>query len=512
MAGQVYARGSASGARRLHHTRVAGVTILADRARTLAWLTGGQVDTAQVAVRMAALWAPPHPFDQASMFPGVHSLAPGFALELGRRGEAGERQWWQPPESELPLAEGAAGLRTALREAVGVRVEPGQRWAADLSGGMDSTSLCFLAAEAGAELVALTLDRSDPHNDDHTYARQAAASLPPSTVHLTFSSAQLPPYLTDLGVSGEPEDEPSLKRRDLAQQEHLAHTHRSHGARRRLCGQGGDHLVIPPLSHLHDLLRHQPHLAWKRLSGYAAKHRWSRIQAARALADRRPYGAWLAAQGERLLRDTYTAAPPLSWGLPVRMPPWATPRARELVAGLLRTAVDIPPLADTRSRHGWIHQARQAARVALAYDQHGMELDMPFCDDAVLEACLRLRAHEAVTPWTFKPLLATAMRGIVPQPLLERTTKSGATAEWHTGLKTQQRQLASWCEDSRLLATGLADPHILRRAWLSPGTLPAADGPLVEFALAIETWLREVEQHPLPRYLKEHPREPSAAR
>jgi asparagine synthase (glutamine-hydrolysing) len=141
-----------------------------------------------------------------------------------------------------------------------------------------------------------------------------------------------------------------------------------------------------------------------------------------------------------------------------------------------------------------------------------MGLEMPFCDDAVLEASLRLRAHEAATPWTYKPLLATAMRGLVPQPLLDHTTKSGATAEWYSGLTSQQRQLASWYEDSRLVSAGLADPHALRSAWLSPGILSAPDGPLVESTLAVETWLREVAQRPVPHYLKKHPREPSPAR
>ncbi|MDJ1136819.1 asparagine synthase-related protein [Streptomyces iconiensis] len=513
VSGQVYARGTAVGDRRLHHTRVGGVTVLADRARTLAWLIQARVDMAQAAVRMSSLGSPPHPFDQASMFLGVHVLAPGRALELGRNGYAGERRWWRAPTAELPPAEGASGLRTALREAVRARVRPGQVWAADLSGGMDSTSLCFLASEAGAELVALTLDWGNPEGEDPAYARKAVADLPSGTVHLLFPSARLPPYLTGLGDGGEPDDEPSLKQRDLAQQEHLSHTHRSRGARRRLCGHGGDHVVLPPTSHLHDLVRHQPRLASRYLAGYAAKYRWPRARTLRVLADRRPYGTWLAAQAETLLGGTGTApsAPP-AWDPPVGMPFWATARAREMYANLLREAAHTLPLAATRGRHGWIHQARQAGRVALIYDQYGMGLEMPFCDDAVLHACLRVRAHEAATPWTYKPLLAAAMRGIVPAPLLNRTTKGDATREWHTGLKVQQRCLAAWLEDSRLVAAGLAEPRALRHAWLSPATLRAADGPAVEFTLAVESWLRGIERHPVPAHLREHPREPSSAR
>jgi asparagine synthase (glutamine-hydrolysing) len=52
----------------------------------------------------------------------------------------------------LPVAEGAEGLRQALLDAVASRIRPGEAVAADLSGGLDSPSVCFAAAAAGADL------------------------------------------------------------------------------------------------------------------------------------------------------------------------------------------------------------------------------------------------------------------------------------------------------------------------------------------------------------------------
>ncbi|UED85402.1 asparagine synthase-related protein [Streptomyces profundus] len=512
VAGRVYARGTASGSRRLYRAEVDGVTVVADRARTLARFTGATVDLRQVASRLVSVATPPFPLDQASFFDGVRAVPPGQAVLLERAGEAAERRWWQPPESELPLAEGAEGLREALLAAVRARVAPGRRWAADLSGGMDSTSLCFLAAEAGAELVTLTLDPGAPGDEDVAYARRAAAGLPSDTPHLVFDATALPSYYTGLD-EGEPEDEPTLGIRDRAQQEHLAGVAHAYGVKRRLCGQGGDQLVIPPPSYLHDLVRREPRRATRQLAAYAAKERWPRTATLRALADRRPFGAWLTAEAGRVTGDHGPAGDVrLGWGLAMSLPHWATDRARESTAGLLREAATrTQPLADTRGRHLWLYMAQQSGRVALLYDRLGIALDMPFCDDAVVEACLRVRPHEATTPWAYKPLLATAMRGIVPQPLLDRTTKGNATPEWHRGMRVHQRTLAGWLEDSRLVAAGLAEPRALARAWLSPGTLPAHEGPPAEASVTLESWLRALERHPAPRYLEEHTHEPEPA-
>ncbi|KUL46001.1 hypothetical protein ADL22_10755 [Streptomyces sp. NRRL F-4489] len=507
--GVVHARGAAAGARRLYRASVDGVAVVADRARTLAWLTGAGVDMAQLAARITCLESTPFPLDRAAVFEGVRAVPPEHAVHLDRSGRADERRWWQAPPQDLPLAEGAAGLRQALREAVAARVRPGQVWGADLSGGMDSTSLCFLAAETGAQLVTTTLELSDAANEDAGYARSAAAALPRGTTCLSFPIAELEPYLTGLADGGEPDDEPALKRRDLAQQRRIRAVLREHGAERRLCGQGGDHVVLPPECHLHDLVRHRPAAAVRRLAAFAALQRWPRGATARCLADRRGHGAWLAGQAALLARGrTPAAAPDLGWGPSMTPSPWATEYARQATADLLRqAAADVPPLAAARGPHRWIYQAQQAGRVAVTYEQYGMDLEMPFCDDAVLEACLRVRPHEALSPWSYKPLLAAAMRGIVPDPLLDRTTKGDASAEWHAGMKAQQPVLAAWADSSRLAAAGLADRGALRRAWLSPGTLPAACGPAVEAALAAEAWLRDVETHPVPDYLEEHPRD-----
>ncbi|MCT9142982.1 asparagine synthase-related protein, partial [Streptomyces violarus] len=117
-----------------------------------------------------------------------------------------------------------------------------------------------------------------------------------------------------------------------------------------------------------------------------------------------------------------------------------------------------------------------------------------FCDDAVIDAALAARPHEAATPWSYKPLLAAAMNGLVPDHILRRTTKDHCGAEWREGLRRHRRVLAAWAEDSRLVAAGVADADRLRRALLAPQLLTGG-APELEATLGAEGWLRDLEHH-----------------
>ncbi|OLZ44157.1 hypothetical protein BS329_37670 [Amycolatopsis coloradensis] len=507
--GEVYARGTQCGDRRLYWAEVDGVTVAADRARTLAWLLGARPDPGRLAAGLA-LPVLPYPLDREAMWPEVTAVAPGAAVCLGRGGSRRTRRWWRPPPSDLPLAQAAPGVREALRAAVAARVRPGQVWGADLSGGMDSTSLCFLAAEAGARLVAVTLEWSAPGNQDGHFARVAAEHLPGLT-HLTFPSTALPGHFTGIDERREAGDRPSALLRDRAQREELARVLAEHGTRRRLSGHGGDHVVTPPAAYLHPLLRRHPRTALRHTAAYRAGGRWPLVATGRQLLSGRPLRGWLAAQADALSTTGQDTLPECDWGFSLSMPSWATGGAREMLAGLLRQAAasGTAPLAPDRGRHAWIGSTHVAGTSAAAIADRGgagMPVQMPFCDDAVIDACLRARPEEAGHPGVYKPLLTTAMDGIVPDAIRSRTTKDHCGQEWHAGLAAQRRTLAAWAEESLLAAAGVLDPDLLRRAVLAPGLLREGTAGL-ESTLGTEAWLRDLHAHPRPGYLKEHPRE-----
>ncbi|MBC2866956.1 hypothetical protein H1R13_18875 [Streptomyces mexicanus] len=508
--GEVYARGTAPGTRRLFTAAVGQVTVAADRASTLAWLTGAEIDRSRLALRML-LPAFPFPYETVSMWRGVVPVPPHQALRLGSDGRVRSERWWCPPASDLPLDEAAPLLRTALRAAIASRVRPGQVWGADLSGGMDSTSVCFLAHQAGAELVAVTLQWSAPANEDARYARLAAGHLPGLT-HLVCPSAQLPQPFTGASDRRPAGEEPTPVLRYRAQQERLAQVLAGHGARRRLSGHGGDHVVTPPAAYVHPLLRRSPRTGVAHAMAHRALRRRPLSATARALLSDRSLPRWLRQQAAALEAVRRDRAPDFGWGPPPALPSWATGRARELAAAALREAAEsTEPLGSDRGTHAWVHQARlagiDAAHLADAGMQARLPVEAPFCDDAVLAACLRVRPEEAGHPASYKPLLAAALRGIVPPALLQRTTKDHSSQEWYAGLAAQRPALAAWAEDSRLVAAGLAEPGALRRAFLAPALLRGGCAEL-EHTLGLEQWLRDLESHPHPGHLKEHACEP----
>lgn len=498
--GQVRVQGSLSEARRVFFAQVGGVVVAADRAHLVAWLSGASLDLRQVAARMV-YGELPHPLASSALWSGVSGLPGNSVLYLDEVGRSRVMRRWCPPEPAAPLAEGAAVVRTALVEAVTARVQRGVVLAADLSGGLDSTSICFLAAQAGARLVTVTLRWTAPGNKDVVWAEQAAKLLP-GLERLVYSPEELPACFTGVGEPAEPSDEPTTGIRDRAIQAVIATEMAARGARARLVGHGGDHVVQAPPHHLHTLLRRHPGQALRHARGWRALQRWPAAATVRALLDARPYHRWLASLANRLTAPTALTLAPDGWGSELRLPPWASAQAAEAVTGLLcENAAGTEPLAPTRGQHARLHQAQAAGRLARQLEHAttlaSLPAASPFCDDRVIEACLAVRAQETHTPWEYKPLLVAAMRGLVPEIVLSRTTKDNSGAEWYAGLRTHRVPLAAIAEDSQLVELGLADPDALRQVLVSPQIcdLPAA---ALENTLACETWLRGLAAYPDP--------------
>ncbi|GHG74877.1 asparagine synthase-related protein [Streptomyces griseocarneus] len=208
--GRVRARGSASGVRRLFHARVGGAVLAADRSDRLASATAGTGEAAGAGVdeRLLALHLlaspPPYPLDDRCVWLGVQGLRPHDCLLIEADGRARTQRWWSPPEPELTLEQGVPAVREALTAAVSACMAGGGTVSSDLSGGLDSTSLCFLAAReqargrpGGARLVTLRWQSLDPENDDATWAVRATDMLP-GTEHVTPSRHEWPLWYSGL--------------------------------------------------------------------------------------------------------------------------------------------------------------------------------------------------------------------------------------------------------------------------------------------------------------------------
>lgn len=488
--GQIRVQGSVSGLRRVYYTRLGELTVAADRADVLAGLAAAAVDEQWLAGRLV------YPFLPVDGCPwqGMQVLADDCYLlsEPGRPGRG--VRWWRPPEPVAPLAEAAPLVAQALVTAVEARTRAGGTISCDLSGGLDSTPICFLAARGSSQVIAVTLVSADSGHDDAHWAQFAATQLD-RVDHIVLDMQRLPLMYEDAGDGGAGTDEPHIVVRDHARTTVVARQLVERGSRLHLSGMGGDQVLQAPAAYLHTTAGTHPRIAANHLRGRRAVSGWPLKATLRGLADRRSYQQWLTATV-----DDLTAAPPargmpnLGWGPALRLPPWATPRAVDAARTLLhQAAVDAQPLAPTRGQHATLEHLRGAGyltrHLAGLHARAGLPLAAPFLDDRVVEACLAVRLHERTTPWRFKPLIVEAMRDLVPATVLQRSTKGDFSADWHAGLGRARVHLAAVLDDLALARLGLVDVDALRKVCLGlyPYTL---DRVALDRTLACEAWLR----------------------
>ncbi|MFE4668194.1 asparagine synthase-related protein [Streptomyces sp. NPDC056716] len=497
--GRIRVRGTASATRRVFTARHGGAVIAADRADVLAALTDASVEVAQVAMRLLSPQVA-HPFGEHTLWAGVAHLPADHELTVEHEDRVRRTRWWTPPEPLLPMAEGAERVRTALHRSLSTCRGDATVLSCDLSGGMDSTSLCFLAAAQPAALVTVQREAADPANDDPLWARLAARHLPDGH-HVTLRHTDVPAWYADAAGPAADAEEPYKDIRGRAYRPHMARRVAALGARTHLSGLGGDELFGANPLYLHDLLRSRPLLALSRLAAHRATARWPLAAALRALAHRGTFDAWLKGTPNGL-----TAAPggvSLDWMPRLRLPGWATPHALDLVRGVLREAArtDWEPLSPLRVQQQTVQFVRSAGMSVRQVDRlmrpAGAGLAAPFLDDEVITAAMSVRLEDRFSPTHFKPLLARAMHGQVPEPLLNRTTKGDFSYDLHQDLRRTHTDLVALTDSLLLGDLGLVDPSALRRTLLAPHPRGMSLTPL-ESTFSCESWLRGLRAGPAP--------------
>jgi asparagine synthase (glutamine-hydrolysing) len=386
-------------------------------------------------------------------------------------------------------------VRDTLTAVLDHRAPPEGRLSADLSGGLDSTSLCFLAARSTPTLLTFRWGEAEAGNDDAAYAGQAMQMLDRAE-HLVVAQHELPEIFAEPASSSVTTEEPISLTRAVARMRANARLLADRGSRRHLAGHGGDELFAPLPTYLHQLMRRRPMTALKHVRAYCALRRWPLAATLAELSNAETFGSWWQAEAGRLTDPAPPRRQPmLGWGFgSLRAAPWMTGKGIELAHEAVRhAATEAQPLADDLGTHTLLLLVRSNTAsyrlLAQLYAESGVQLDMPFMDDAVVDAVLRVPAHERGGPWRYKPLLADAMRDIVPDRLRARSTKGEFGEEIRRGMRRNLPAILEMFADSELAVRDLIDPDVIR-AQLA---LPQPDNTTVqalENLLGCESWLR----------------------
>ena len=219
--------------------------MISDRADVLAELADLAFDETAIALRL--LPAQPYPIDQIGLWSGVRPLPGDQALLVGQNGESRRITWWNMPSEDVDLQNGAVAFRDALEKAVTSRTAGNAEVVCDLSGGLDSTPICyFAAANSEGGIVARTLFHPDPGGrEDLAWAKKALTVMPNVHEHLVKSTDEFMDFYEGVDEVNVVLDEPTQAITAGPRIMALLAEDAQKSAAIHLNGLGSDHILAP---------------------------------------------------------------------------------------------------------------------------------------------------------------------------------------------------------------------------------------------------------------------------
>ncbi|MEV2276995.1 albusnodin/ikarugamycin family macrolactam cyclase [Nocardiopsis sp. NPDC049922] len=472
----------------------------ATRARPLAQATAARLDTDVLAARLAAPLVE-ELRSTRSLWRGIHQVPPGHALILTH--QRATTIDYEPPTGPDPDAT-PHRLRTALSTAVHLRATTTERLSADLSGGLDSTTLTLLAARRRS-VYALTYTAPGLDNhEDVRHARTAAATTSRITHHLVHGDPDTLPY-SHLEQAA-PTDAPAPDLRALGRHRAYLSPARAHGSTLHLTGNGGDTVLSTGPAYLADLAATGQHRrVWAETRARARLWRLPAHQLLRGVyrLARTRYPHALDQLATHLEQGT---RPPrleraLAWTAPTALAAWLTPTSRRVLAEhahhAARTADDdhLPGAwADWRGLR--YYAATHTTFIDLIAHDVGVHISAPFLDNQVVRATL------AAPSWTrghvhrFKPQLHAALADLLPPALLKRRTKDSFTTHAYEGLRRHAPAIRTLLEDAHLADVGIVDPAPALAALNRAVDGRAAPLSALAHLVTAELWVRTLAEAP----------------
>jgi asparagine synthase (glutamine-hydrolysing) len=422
-------------------------------------------------------------------FPAVRRLLPGTVLHWNGAEERGIEHWrFAQAQSPAPApADADAQFRSLLETAVGGAFDGAATVWADLSGGLDSTTVFSMAARLGAPKLAArsVYCAGFPQADERRWMRDAIA-LYPVDWHLLDLEEMLP-------FSGPPTQftgEPSIAVINGEQARRTDRLFAENGVEILLSGHGGD-AVLGAFCGTEPAALADPLFSGRPMQALSQMLHWRRES-----AEARSCSHWLR---QALVRPSIQHLRGLGVSNSPRLPaqPWLHPdfaRAQRLdrrrlsrYAPRLRT----PGEAQTADSL-WvaaIHASVDAQR------RRGFATRNPLLDPRLVGFMASLPLSLRMRPRCDRYLQRRALAGILPESVRRRGGKGVGTAMFVEGLSRSPAWVEYLSQDSRLAAAGIADAQLWSDA-IRQATVGQTHGDqFLHAGLSLEVWFRQLEEH-----------------
>jgi asparagine synthase (glutamine-hydrolysing) len=424
--------------------------------------------------------------DEGSLFADLHQLAPAHHLRIpldGRTPDAPRRYWALDPEPQqgLTMAAAAARVRELFLENVALHLRSDVPVGAALSGGIDSSAIvaCMRHLRGNAlDLHGFSFIASDPEVSEEAWVDRVGEATAAQVHKVRLGEEDLRADLDRLiTAQGEPFGSTSIHA-----QHRVFQLARERGVFVLLDGQGADELLGGYRSYLS-----------ARLATLLRRGRWVAaarfLRAAQALPGSegarllfRAGGVLLPARFKALARAAIGESVAPSWldgqwceRHGVRLDPPGLGQGPDHLRGLLRETffhTSLPGLLRYEDRNSMCFS---------------VESRVPFLTPALVQFCLSLPEDQIISRQALtKAVFRRAMRGLVPDAILERRDKIG----FQTPETRWLRSLRPWVEETLQGELASSIP-LLRLQDVRSACAEALDGPS-PFGFQVWRWLNLV--------------------
>lgn len=393
------------------------------------------------------------------------------------------RRHWDPAQIQpaaLSDAEAVEQFRSLFEEAVASRIEPGVTWA-QLSGGVDSSSVVVTAASQGPGTLAgtLTIVDSMGDGDERRYSDAVVARWGLRNEQLS----DFWPWQYD-GSEAPLTDQPSPLYPFYARDRRVHQLVRNEGARVVLSGFGADHYLAPTLDYITDLAAQgKAATAVRELTEWSVTLRQS---------------FW--ALSRRQLVEPFLPARMRSGTALFDVPAWVKPSFAERYRMKQRAQyndgylgrpgqrVRTQTLANLNALQGWFERWPWGEDVEMRY---------PFLHRPLVEAVLALPVSARIKPGLQKWVLRAAVGDRLPDVVRTRRTKGGIDGRILWALEHERTCIDGLLRDSALEAIDAVDVDALRADVDSARRGHTRNNVYLMSALALETWMSVRAGRPL---------------
>ncbi len=434
-------------------------------------------------------------------FNEINRVLPGTMLTISPTGQVETHRWWDwtsklSGNNSVTLEEAGEQYAHLFKQAVKQRVQKG-RIAAHLSGGMDSSSVVctardwMLSGVGQPQLHTMTSVYKRPSLvGERAYTEMVIEQGGPVSAHFIDADDALDFLWFNEDIPYH--DEPYAGLAQLGMKKLLIETAHRLGADTILTGLGSDQLLAAKGLRIADLLR---------------RGQWlTAMTEANRLAQAKNQGVWsilyqcgIEPTWPILMRDgigTFLQRGFGRWSNLGRfsIPPWVLPKfahtyklqnigienARTIYGSSAELSADLWAIqGSVGDWSGWYLAAPR-----------GMRHSHPFLDPRLLSFCLGLPTAVKEIPGMPKPVLQTAMRGVLPEGIRTRRDKRSFNDVYWMGLSKHLPQLEAMVRTSRINELGVLDAkqliQVMRQAAVGIGNAPACGR--INTTLALIAW------------------------